>query len=128
MRLKNGPGPKMEAEPVTNVVRGHPKEVITKSIESLKKSRYYRRGVPARERERGRGAVMNGDGVQGAKEKLPAFLPAFEGDPRCSKHSGEVNSKDRPHRNKAIIMKLKGAMLTEGVIGGLKNNGYGSGF
>ena len=63
MRLKNGPGPKMKAEPVTNVVRGHPKEVITKFIESLKKSRYYRRGVPARGRERRRGAVWNGDGI-----------------------------------------------------------------
>ena len=128
MRAEDGPGPKMKAEPVTNVVGGHPKEVITKPVKSLKKSRSNWRTIPARRGERGRCGVGDGDGVYGVKEKLPALLPAFEGNPRGPEHCGEIDSKDGPHRDKAIIMELTGAMFTEGVIGGLKNNGNGSGF
>ena len=46
MRLKNGPGPKVEAKPVTNIIGGHPEEVISKSIKSLKKTRHYRGESP----------------------------------------------------------------------------------
>ena len=62
------------------------------------------------------------------KEKLPTILPAFKGVPRGPEHSSKVDGQDGPHRNEAIIMKLKGAMFAEGVIGGFKNNGNGSGF
>ena len=65
MGLKNRKRPEIKTEPVTNILRGHPEEIISKSIESLKKTRHYRGRVPTRGRE-GRGSAMrNRDGVQG---------------------------------------------------------------
>ena len=63
IRAEDGPGPKMKAEPVENVVGGHPKEIITKPIKSLKKARSNWRTIPAQRGERGRSGVGDGNGV-----------------------------------------------------------------
>jgi hypothetical protein len=65
MRLKNRQRPKMKTKPIADILRGHPEEIITKNIESLKKTRHYWRRIPPRGGKRRRGAMRNGDGVQG---------------------------------------------------------------